>query len=142
MSFYLVGRPRVMLETASIAGGAIAALFLSFVVGFFVYVRWHQSKKREIHDQESYEQPRNGHTNTAADVVDGVSDVGCCLELQSEEHNFNSQQERNQVNRTNNVDRELQHNQQQQLQSTVNVPRPFGQHHYHPLSMSEVLLKI
>lgn len=36
-----------MLETASIAGGAVAALFLALVLGFFAYVRWHQTKKRE-----------------------------------------------------------------------------------------------
>lgn len=36
-----------MLETASIAGGAVAALVLAFVVGLFVYLR-KQSKKCEF----------------------------------------------------------------------------------------------
>ncbi|CRK88573.1 CLUMA_CG002353, isoform A [Clunio marinus] len=38
---YLSARSRVMLETASIAGGAVAALLLAFIVGVFVYLRNH-----------------------------------------------------------------------------------------------------
>lgn len=36
-----------MLETASIAGGAVAFMLFVFVIGFFVYLRKH-SKKREF----------------------------------------------------------------------------------------------
>lgn len=36
-----------MLETASVAGGAVAAMLLVFVVGFFVYLKKH-SKNCEI----------------------------------------------------------------------------------------------
>ncbi|CAO1438618.1 unnamed protein product [Diamesa tonsa] len=86
---YLSSRPRVMLETASIAGGAVAALFLAFVVGFFVYVRWHQGKKRDLQDE---------------------------IEERHEEEE-----------------------EQEQPQSPHK--RPFGPHHYHAITMSDVLLK-
>jgi hypothetical protein len=33
-----------MLETASIAGGAVAAMLFVFVVGLFVYLRKHSKK--------------------------------------------------------------------------------------------------
>lgn len=33
-----------MLETASIAGGAVAAMLLVFIVGFFVYLKKHSKK--------------------------------------------------------------------------------------------------
>jgi hypothetical protein len=46
--FSTAGRSRVMLETASIAGGAVAFLLFVFVIGFFVYLKKHGSKKREF----------------------------------------------------------------------------------------------
>jgi uncharacterized protein HemX len=138
-----------MLETASIAGGAVAALFLSLVVGFFVYVRWHQNQKREEQDEDDFQHPQNGHSNghhnEAADVVDGTS----CSCQQSQV--YFSQLSSN-VTNTTNGDSELQHPQQQQFIAVPHVhhhhqqhrsppKRPFGPHHYHPVSMSDVLMK-
>jgi hypothetical protein len=118
-----------MLETASIAGGAVAALFLSFVVAFVVYVRWHQNKKRELQDDIV---TTNGHQNAAADVVDGP-----CYCQQSQVH-FS------QLSSPTNGD-DLQHPQQQQFHAVPHhhppPKRPFGPHHYHPVSMAEVLMK-
>lgn len=41
-------RSRVMLETASIAGGAVAALLLACIVGLLVYLKKHSSKQCEF----------------------------------------------------------------------------------------------
>ena len=48
------GRSRVMLETASIAGGAVACMLFVFIFGIFIYLK-KQSKKRdfEIESQKS-----------------------------------------------------------------------------------------
>jgi hypothetical protein len=128
-----------MLETASIAGGAVAALFLSFVVGFVVYVRWHQNKKRELQDDEV---TTNGHQNEAMDVVDGPSKPCYCLKYTSELQ-ASSQLSSNVTNSD-----ELQHPQQQQFQVAPHYhhqpppqKRPFGPHHYHSISMADVLMK-
>ncbi|XP_062565699.1 pro-epidermal growth factor-like isoform X1 [Armigeres subalbatus] len=43
---YLPTRPRVMLETASIASGAIVALVLAVIVWCYICVQKHQQKKR------------------------------------------------------------------------------------------------
>ena len=147
------GRPRVMLETASIAGGAVAILFLTLVVGFFAYVRWHQSKKREFQDEEDFQQHQNGqtngHHNAAADVVDGSA--GGPSICQQSQLLYNSQLSSNLTNATNGDNSELQHPQQQQFQAMSLVhherqhhppkKRPFGPHHYAHVSMSDVLLK-
>ncbi|KAG5672434.1 hypothetical protein PVAND_002562 [Polypedilum vanderplanki] len=45
---YLSARSRVMLETASIAGGAVAALLLACIVGIFVYLKKHTTKPCEF----------------------------------------------------------------------------------------------
>ncbi|KAL7016376.1 hypothetical protein ACKWTF_010011 [Chironomus riparius] len=45
---YLSTRSRVMLETASIAGGAVAALLIACIVGFFVYLKKHAIKQCEF----------------------------------------------------------------------------------------------
>jgi hypothetical protein len=37
-----------MLETASIAGGAVACMLFVFVFGIFIYLKKHHSKKREF----------------------------------------------------------------------------------------------
>ena len=123
-----------MLETASIAGGAVAAIFLSFIVGFVVYVRWHQNKKREQQDDNV---TTNGHHNPAVDVVDGP-----CYCQQSQVH-F-SQLSSSLTNQTNGE--ELQHPQQDQFHAEPHhhhppQKRPFGPHHYHPISMADVLMK-
>lgn len=144
-----------MLETASIAGGAVAALFLSLVVGSFVYVRWHQNRKRDLTEEGRVGAATNGHSNghhnEAADVVDGPSSDGTsCYCLQSQV-NF-SQLSSNLTNTTNGDSNELQHPQQQQFQAMPHVhhhihhhrpppKRPFGPHHYQQISMSDVLLK-
>lgn len=60
-----------MLETASIAGGAVAALFLVLVLGFCAYVRWHQDKKREQLNEQSQSPGLNG------DTVDGPELCNC-----------------------------------------------------------------
>ncbi|XP_055594891.1 uncharacterized protein LOC129745659 [Uranotaenia lowii] len=57
---YLPTRPRVMLETASIASGAIVAVVLATIVCCYACVRKHQQKKR----LES--------TNGGVDTVDGA----------------------------------------------------------------------
>jgi len=49
---YLAGRSRVMLETASIAGGAIAVMLFVFVVGFFIYFKKHSKKEFEVESQK------------------------------------------------------------------------------------------
>lgn len=54
-SFRLAGRSRVMLETASIAGGAVIAMLLFFIIGFFVYLKKH-TKKNEEFEVESQKQ--------------------------------------------------------------------------------------
>lgn len=42
-----------MLETASIAGGAVAAIVLAFLVGIFVYLRKHSKKSEfEVESQQ------------------------------------------------------------------------------------------
>jgi hypothetical protein len=134
-----------MLETASIAGGAVAALFLSLVVGFLVYVRWHQQKKQELVDENGLQNGyTNGHHNAAADVVDGPSGQACCCQ-QSQMYFSNNQLSSNVTNATNG-DGDLQHPQQQQFQAMPHVhpphkKRPFGPHHYRPVSMAEVILK-
>lgn len=57
---YLPTRPRVMLETASIASGAIVAVVLATIVCCYICVHKHQQKKRlEI-------------ANGGVDTVDGV----------------------------------------------------------------------
>ena len=60
-----------MLETASIAGGAVAALFLVLVLGFCAYVRWHQDKKREQLNEQFQSPGLNG------DTVDGPEVCNC-----------------------------------------------------------------
>ncbi|EAT38002.1 AAEL010067-PA [Aedes aegypti] len=57
---YLPTRPRVMLETASIASGAIVALVLAVIVWCYICVHKHQQKKRL--------ETANG----GVDTVDGV----------------------------------------------------------------------
>lgn len=67
-SIYLTAtRPRVMLETASIASGATLALFLVLILCLVFYVRWHQSYKKERLDREE-----NGN---GVDAVDGLHTV-------------------------------------------------------------------
>lgn len=60
-------RPRVMLETASIASGATLALFLVLILCLVFYVRWHQSYKK---DRLAREENGNG-----VDTVDGLHTV-------------------------------------------------------------------
>lgn len=140
-----------MLETASIAGGAVAALFLSLVVGFFVYVRWHQKNKQEIQEPDDLQQVQNGHSNGAVDAVDGATSENAaeCWCQQPQMHI--SQLSSNLTNTTNGDNSDLQQPQQQQFQARPHVhhhyhppprpKRPFGPHHYYPLTMAEVLLK-
>lgn len=153
--FSTAGRPRVMLETASIAGGAVAALFLSLVVGFVVYVRWHQNNKQESQEPDDLQQVQNGHSNghhnAAVDAVDGVAseDVALCCCQQSQMQS--SQLSSNVTNTTNGDSSDLQHPQQQQFQAKPHVhhqyhpppppKRPFGPHHYYPLTMEQALMK-
>lgn len=133
------GRPRVLLETASVAGGAVGLLFISLVVGFFVYVQKHRQKKQE--ELQNGHQT-NGHQNYGADVTDGTLSCSC----QQSQIQFSQLS----YNRSLNGDHEeLQHPQHQQFsaQSYVQCPlhkpkRPFGPHHdYRPISMEEVILK-
>lgn len=49
-----------MLETASIAGGAVAAMLLACIVGFFVYLKTSNSKKCEF---EVESQKMNHHND-------------------------------------------------------------------------------
>lgn len=46
-NYSTAARSRVMLETASVAGGAVAAMLLAGIVGFFVYLK-SQNKKCEF----------------------------------------------------------------------------------------------
>lgn len=67
MFFILATRPRVMLETASIASGATLALFLVLILCLVLYVRWHQQQKKI---RLSIEENGNG-----VDTVDGLHTV-------------------------------------------------------------------
>lgn len=135
---FTAGRPRVMLETASIAGGAVALLFVTFIVSFFGYVRYHQRKKRELLENGTL----NGHHNQAADVVDGQVSTAtpcCCQQSQIQYSSQLGSEVRNGDNT------ELPHpHQQHVLEPTHHHQplRPFGPHHdYQRISMSDVLLK-
>lgn len=137
-----------MLETASIAGGAVVAIFLSFVVASFAYVRWHQNKKRELLENGNLQQAQNGHTtnghyNAAADVVD----ASCCC--QQSQVMYSSQVDNTNSTVRNGDSNELQHPQQHQFVRTVHhhehvhrpPMRPFGPHHdYQKITMSDAIL--
>lgn len=159
-----------MLETASIAGGAVSALFLALVIGFFAYVKWHQGKKREQleeqystqsqtqqmngeHQQVNGEGTSQGYVNASADVVDGVNGDRClCQNVQIS--NLSSNPVSNQTNGDN---RNMKHPQASQFTVTQHVHhshshshqqpplqppmRPFGPHHYCSISMSDAILK-
>lgn len=138
----------MMLETASIAGGAVATVFVALIVGFVVYVKWHQNIKRKTQEsEEDPSPPQNGHSNgqynSAADVVDGPSRAVLYIR-QEAQVNSSSQLSRNISNPTNG-DSSEQRPFQQHLQAVPQVfhtpLRPFGPHHYRPLSMGDVLLK-
>ncbi|XP_053685466.1 uncharacterized protein LOC128735032 [Sabethes cyaneus] len=58
---YLPTRPRVMLETASIASGAIVAVVLATIVCCYICVHKHQQKKKRLES-----------ANGDVDTVDGV----------------------------------------------------------------------
>lgn len=134
-----------MLETASIAGGAVALIFVTFVISFFGYVRWHQRKKRELLENGTL----NGHHNPAADVVDGQQSPCCCQQSQIQ---FSSPLSSSNVRNGDNAELP-QHPQQTQFQAMPHVHaqqhhhhhpplRPFGPHHdYQKISMSDVILK-
>lgn len=66
---HTASRPRVMLETASIASGATLALVLVLILCIFFYVRWHQQQK---HDRLARSDTANG-----MDTVDGPHSVRC-----------------------------------------------------------------
>lgn len=131
-----------MLETASIAGGAVALLFVTFIVSFFGYVRWHQRKKQELLENGTL----NGHHNQAADVVDGQvsTETPCCC--QQSQIQYSSQLSSDVSNGENT---ELPHPQQHQFQAIQHVHthhhqplRPFGPHYdYQKISMSDAILK-
>ncbi|KAG5672437.1 hypothetical protein PVAND_002565 [Polypedilum vanderplanki] len=110
---YLASRPRVMLEKASIAGGAVAAIFLTFVVAFFAYVRWHQNKK-------------------PADVVDG-----------SQQLQYSSQLASSSLRNGDNIELQHPQQQQFiAVHHHHHQLRPFGPHHdEYTISMSDALLK-
>lgn len=134
-----------MLTTASIAGGAVVAVFLACVVASFAYVQWHRNKKRESLENGDVQHPQNGHTvnghyNDAADVVDGSR--GC----QPTQVVYLSQPESSSHVR-NGDNSELQHPQLQQFrvihhENVHRVPlRPFGPHHdYQKISMGDAIL--
>lgn len=125
-----------MLETASIAGGAVAALFLALVLGFFAYVRWHQTKKREqleelyhntIQQQSMpYTNGHEGYVNGAGaselddsvDIVDGSSngDRICYSQEQQQFSNLTSS------NSNNNQIKSSYSQQQQQIRMVHHQP--------------------
>lgn len=116
-----------MLETASIAGGAVAALFLVLVLGFFAYVRWHQDKKREQLDEAQSQCP-----GFIGDAVDGPEVCSCPQQVQTFNtySNLSSTESgtvRNGDHPTNGVHVHL-----------VPKLRPFGPHHDKFISMDAV----
>ena len=116
-----------MLETASIAGGAVAALFLVLVLGFFAYVRWHQDKKREHLDEAQTDNPAyNG------DTVDGADECSCRQNQPFQTFSNISSTESGRIQSTNGVQVHL-------------VPKPklraFGPHHDHYISMDSVYVR-
>lgn len=66
---YLPTRPRVMLETASIASGATLALIFVLILCLILYVRWHQRQKLER---------LNAENGVGIDTVDGLVHVVKC----------------------------------------------------------------
>lgn len=64
---YLPSRPRVMLETASIASGATLALVLVLILCIVFYVRWHQQQKKD----------RLAREEKGVDTVDGMHRMRC-----------------------------------------------------------------
>lgn len=60
-----------MLQTASIASGAILAVFLVIVLCLVLYTRWHQQQKRDrcngVHEENGF------------DTVDGLHTVRTAL---------------------------------------------------------------
>lgn len=60
-----------MLQTASIASGAILAVFLVLVLCLVLYTRWHQQQKRDrcngVHEENGF------------DAVDGLHTVRTAL---------------------------------------------------------------
>lgn len=60
ISLQIASRSRVMLETASVAGGAVAAFLLLCIIGFIVYVKKNSLRKQcEI----EIESQKPNHTN-------------------------------------------------------------------------------
>lgn len=109
-----------------------------------MYVQKHRQNKLDKQQEEELQNGHqtNGHQNYGADVTDGPLPCFC----QQSQIQF-SQLRSN--NRSLNGDNdELQHPQHAEFNVLTNVQcphhkpkRPFGPHHYHPLSMAEAILK-
>lgn len=64
--FSTATRPRVMIETASIASGATLAFILMIILGIVMYVRWHQQQKKDRLEQD---------ISNGVDTVDGLRTI-------------------------------------------------------------------
>lgn len=79
-------RPRVMLETASIASGATLALVLVLILCIVFYVRWHQQQKKDRLAMAQHGE-ENGNDG-GVDTVDGLHSVRCGSGMHSERRPF------------------------------------------------------
>lgn len=74
---YLPAREKVLLETASIAGGATVACVLVFVVLFAVYVFMQKDKDKRCRDlddgRDNDRQPFSGYQNPRPEIIRTIS---------------------------------------------------------------------
>lgn len=139
------GRPRIMLETASVAGGAVGVIFLICVVSCFVYVQKHRHDP--LLEEASNGHQTNGHQNYGADVTDGPT-TPCLCQQQSQIQISQLSSARSFQQHATNGDRD-EHHRRDELQALAYTEcpqhskpkRPFGPHHDRPMSMADAILK-
>lgn len=136
-----------MLETASIASGAVGILFLIIVVVFFVHVQRNRQIDENIEEIQNGHQT-NGHQNYGADVTDGPAPC-LCQQSQIQISQLRSERSSRQLptNGNGNEYQQPQHDELQALAYTCECPihskpkRPFGLHNHRPLSMEDAILR-
>lgn len=70
---YLPARDKVLLQTASIAGGATLAVVLVFIVLFSLYVVRQRDKENKYNDENSDRKPFSGYQNLHSDTFLSIS---------------------------------------------------------------------
>ncbi|XP_055390043.1 protein spitz-like, partial [Condylostylus longicornis] len=74
---FLPTRPRIMMETASIASGATLAFIIVLILCLILYIRYKQNLKQKLAEQS------NGNT-TGIDTVDGFPPPSATLQQQQQ----------------------------------------------------------